>query len=134
MELPSFNVQEGISNEQLVFRAFLRPNWFEVHGTETKATPVAFLRRRDRDPDGLSVGPTAEACQAYLSIKMGFCKLVAGEIRRAGETREGGVSYGMDVVPDRIDHANIINVPHRHENPELALAIASDLAKIANEH
>ena len=38
---------------------------------------------------------------------------------------------GLDVVPDSPTHANIIEIPTRDQNYDVAMALAGQLAKIA---
>lgn len=126
MELPTFDLNV-ISGDQLVFRAFLNKQHFNVEsGGVAQVTVTAFLRRENNDYRGLSVAPTERDSQKHLNTQLGCCCLVADEIRASHP--------GVDIKPDAEDHGNIVGVPRRSENPEIAFKIAQALEREANRH
>jgi hypothetical protein len=76
----------------------------------------------NKDKHGISVSRTAENCADGLDDPtFGKITLHVGRIR----------TLNLDVVPDTPTHANIVEVPTREENDQLARTIAEDLADMA---
>jgi hypothetical protein len=108
-----------------VYRALRSKNW--VDPVTHRLKPDAFLRRTresGKDRNGLSVSPiSAEHAQSPLSRRLGAASLEVGAVRQ--------LNAGLDVIPDRPDHANITGVPYPDEDPMLAEHVARLLRDIA---
>lgn len=102
---------------QIVYRAIIKKDWLRPDGRRVRKQ--AFYRF-DVDVDGLSVTPTP--ADAFSNLRpdqiFGFVSLHVGHLR----------DNGLDVVPDRPDHANIVEVPTRDKDREEAVRLASLLA------
>jgi hypothetical protein len=104
---------------QIVYRAIIYNDWWRP--SRTKVRKNAFYRL-GKDIDGLSVNPHPGYASRYIKIEIfGFVKLHVGRVR----------DLGLDVIPDRIDHANIVGVPTREENRDESMRLADLLAELA---
>lgn len=122
----------ALENDCLLYRAVLKPSHIDKQtGTLTKG---AFLRRGPkengtlRDTQGLSV-MLAEYCtvdniRARFDVN-GIGELSVGEVRDAAPTDE---TY-LDVIRDKVDHANITGLPEYGEDVFRAENLASELAR-----
>jgi hypothetical protein len=103
---------------KIVYRACLYPDWIKPN---RKIKKQAFFRY-DKDKRGISVTPDLAHCTDGLTGEtFGTIALPVGWVR----------DLGLDVIPDSPTHANIVGVPTRDQNRELAMHLADGLAKIA---
>ncbi len=117
----------------IVWRLVRKKAWIDAD-TNT-LLPDAYLRRREIDTDGLSVGIkgrcTLEEFQSSLKKVHGVVSLHVGHVR----------DLALDVLPDDPQqtanegweydpcHANIINLPYIEDNPKEAEHLAGLLAR-----
>ncbi len=109
-----------LSDGQIVHRAYRYESDRDIRAGKPKAK--VFFRRQTES--GLSVGLTIDAILRRLTAA-GRCELLTGAVRVCVPP--------LDVIQDEVDHANILGVPLREENEEVALAIARYLARIAED-
>jgi hypothetical protein len=106
--------------EKIVFRAIPYPDWRTKDG---RPTNQLFYYKPDRDGIGLSVSPTVEDCRDNFTAPIyGIVSLHVGRIR----------DLGLDVVPDKPTHANIVNIPPRENGNEIITKnLAEDLKNLS---
>ncbi len=111
---------------KIVYRAIISESWLKAGKTVVKHQ--AFRRRRDKDPTGITVNPTPLDCTEGLTDPIeGVLSLHVGKVR----------DIGLDIVPDRPTHANIMGVPFREGeggNEAEAERLARLLAEQARVH
>jgi hypothetical protein len=102
---------------QIVYRAIIKEDWIRPGGR--KVRKQAFYRF-NIDTDGLSVNPTPKDAFNYFTREQvfGFVSLHVGRLR----------DHGLDVIPNRADHANIVEIPTRDQNRDEAMRLAELLA------
>jgi hypothetical protein len=108
--------QPALACDQIVYRVLASAKLLDF-------LPQAFLLRlRDKDT-GLSISYNCTLDEARYSLtrSYGVLSLHVGRVR----------TLNLDVVPDEPQHANIIGLPYKEDNPELAERMASLLAKQA---
>jgi len=124
--------------EAIVWRLLRRKAWIDKDtiASDIKVIlPDAYLRRKDMDTDGLSVGIkgvcTLEDFKSSLNKVHGVVSLHVGRVR----------DLGLDVFPDDRQlieeqgfeydpcHANIVNLPYVEDNTKEAERLAGLLAK-----
>lgn len=123
----------ALACEALVWRLLRRKAWIDAD--TDLILPDAYLRRKDVDMDGLSVGIkgvcTLDEFKASLNKVHGVVTLHVGRVR----------DLGLDIMPDdprlvaeqgrKYDpcHANIVNVPYVEDDPKEAERLAGLLAR-----
>lgn len=112
---------ESLACGTIVYRAMARKAW--VDPTTQRVLPAAFVRRpAPVDDDGLSVDvDSARSCALALNKCHGVASLHVGRVR----------DLGLDVVVDKVPHANITGIPRATEDAALAERFASELARQA---
>jgi hypothetical protein len=124
--------------EAIVWRLLRKKAWLDQDALDADIKvilPDAYLRRKEVDTNGLSVGIkgrcTLEEFKASLNKVHGVVSLHVGRVR----------DLGLDVFPDDPQlveeqgheynpcHANIINVPYVDDDPKEAERLAGLLAK-----
>jgi hypothetical protein len=92
-------------------------------GFTVVTTAQAFLLRKD-ETDGLSVkyNCTPDDCENELKEKSyGVLSLIAHQV----------TGLGLRVIPDEPHHANIKDIPHKHDDAERAMLLAGQLSTLA---
>jgi hypothetical protein len=114
---------DRLEDEATVYRALLRKQWIDA--TAGSVELDAFYLRKNKNEIGLSVNLasvyTPEQCAARFQTCYGVASLVVGQVRQ----------LGLDVVADSPSHANILGLPYREDNRELADRLAELLAQQA---
>jgi len=117
---------DRLGDEETVYRALLRKQWVDPDTHTIKRD--AFMRRPQKDDDGLSVFRSRFARPEEVAGRFqrchGVCELKVSAIRK----------LGLDVRPtSETDpaHAVIVGLPTYDENPSEALKLAVELAKNA---
>lgn len=84
---------------------------------------------RESDKSGLSVRFTMESVRKNIPGYIAACRLVVGEIR---SIHYPDLPPGLDVIQDKIDHANITGLPPYDTRSEIQNEyLAGELLKIA---
>jgi len=85
--------------------------------------PDAFLLRADERDSGLSVSikSTAQECRALFKKTYGVARLAVSHVRE----------LDLTVIPDEPNHANIVGIPYKDDDPERAEWLAGRLAERA---
>jgi hypothetical protein len=117
VDSPTFD-QDYIPDVQFLYRAYLYSYQVEIVNGCQEPQIKAFLRRKT-DTKGLSVAPTSGDATKRLRENFGTCRFSARAARASHQ--------GVDVVPDATDHGNVINVPLKEDDREVALKIANAL-------
>jgi hypothetical protein len=110
-----------VPQHQSVYRAFRNAACVDRQTGQIQTS--TFLRRPNER--GLSVSPTPDLSVRALTSNYGCCVLITGQIRTIAN---------LEVSPTSNEHADIIGVPLRTENEQLALDIATALVDIAGAH
>lgn len=96
------------------------------------ALPFAYLRRENRDFDGISVAFSEDRAKAIAPTKcQGVAKHIVLAIRSI--TLEGGASADLEVMEDSPTHGHIRGLPWPPSHPQIGIAhyLAGQLAKQA---
>ena len=115
------DMAEALPCSAIVYRAVARKDYIDPITGEVN--PGAFLLRASpKDDDGLSVDvETARSCYESLKKCYGVVSLHVGRVR----------NLQLDVIPDKLTHANVTGLPRKEEDPTEANHLASQLAKLA---
>ena len=102
---------------------------------DVKELSFAFMLRDNERAAGLSVNfdQTPAQCQAGFRCTYGVASLTVQSVADAAAQTNLALqsNLALQVVPDAPNHANIIGVPHKDDNPVGAERLASELAKLA---
>jgi hypothetical protein len=101
-------VYPPLPEDEIVYRA-LRGRWANENTAEVY--PLAYMRRRQKDPDGLSV-EIASSC-TLENVGSGLLKCHGAISLRVGDIRK----LGFDVIQDGPTHAVITGLPYEDEIP-----------------
>lgn len=111
--------------DAILFRAVIYENL--VRKSDGSHKPRTFIRRRENDPNGLSVSTTIDGCRRSLPAGIfGVRTIHVGTLR----------DHGFDVVMDSQTHGNLRlasgeNTPRTQDNEPLANTLAEQLLNIS---
>lgn len=112
---------EPLACGSIVYRVLLKKRWLNEDTGDVDAG--AYLLREKEKDSGLSVfiatAVSPQECADRFDRCFGVASLHVGRIR----------DIGLDVVPDKVNHACITGLPYREYNPAAAQRLAGLLAK-----
>jgi hypothetical protein len=116
--------RQTLECQDIVLRAVLRRR--NIDRENSRLLAAAFLLRTRQDgtkEKGLSVSYDCSPaeCAAGFDKCHGVASLHVGRVR----------NLGLDVIPDKVDHANIVGLPHPEDDPAEAERFASKLRRQA---
>jgi hypothetical protein len=105
----------------IVYRTLIKKRWINEDTGEVLAD--AFFRRKDGDTVGVSVNIATALTPAECTSRFKKCNAVAS--LHVGRVRD----LGLDIIQDKLTHANIMNLPYREDDLPKAEKLAGLLAK-----